>query len=148
MYFFPTVSRSALTADHNIETYFLPSLPLPPSLPRPTSVTQLTLSAHRNQKHLPSRRPFLHLPPILLHAPDRPCMGHRFQSIFRLHYPPYTPLRLRTLPRHIGIGGYSGVLPRGKATGAGNCRTARSAETAGAVHASRRGGDSGVWVLF
>lgn len=103
---------------------------------------------HRNDKHLPPRRSLIHLSPLLLHAVDRNGLGHYLHTFLRLHHPPDSLLRFRTLRHRIIDSGYCVILFGGKATGTGNRRIAGEEETTGALHAGGECGDAGVRILF
>lgn len=94
-------------------------------------------------------RPLLYLPPLLLHAPHRPRMGHHLHHQLRRHYSPHAAFCFRTLPREFAGGGYGELFLGGEVIGPWGQGVARE-EEGGVVWETGggRGGGIGVWVLL
>ena len=108
----------------------------------------LIVTPETNKKHMAPPRPFLHLPPLLLHAPHRHRMGHRLHLLRCRDRQIDPPLRLRTLPRYIVGCRDPGILSSWKTTGARHCWFAREETSAGAVYQRWGERESGVWILL
>lgn len=102
----------------------------------------------RNEKHLAPTRPLLHLPPRLFHVAHWDCVGNRIYHFGCGHRAPDTALCLCSFSCCLAPRGHRRLFSCREAFRPGHCRTARAEETTGFIYAGRRGGTTGVWVLF